>query len=62
MQAWVWVLEHPYAVVTGADGSFELTDVPAGSYKLTVWHEALGEKTVDVTVGAGKATTTNLNF
>ena len=62
MQAWVWVLEHPYAVVTGADGSFELTDVPAGSYKLTVWHEALGEKTVDVTVGAGKAATTNLNF
>lgn len=62
MQAWVWVVEHPYAVVTGADGSFELTDVPAGSYKLTVWHEALGEKTVDVTVGAGKATTTNLAF
>jgi len=62
MQAWVWVLEHPYAVVTGSDGSFELGDVPAGSYKLTVWHEALGEKTVDVTVGAGKATTTDLSF
>lgn len=62
MQAWVWVLDHPYAVVTGSDGSFELSDVPAGSYKLTVWHEALGEKTVDVTVGAGKATTTNLTF
>ena len=62
MQAWVWVLEHPYAVVTGADGSFELSDVPAGSYKLTVWHEALGEKTVDVTVQAGKATATDLSF
>jgi len=62
MQGWVWVLEHPYAVVTGSDGSFELSDVPAGSYKLTVWHEALGEKTVDVTVGAGKATATDLSF
>lgn len=62
MQGWIWVLEHPYAAVTGSDGSFELKDVPAGSYKLTVWHEALGEKTVDVTVGAGKATTTNFTF
>lgn len=62
MQGWIWVLEHPYAVVTGSDGSFELKDVPAGSYKLTVWHEALGEKTVNVTVGAGKATTTDVTF
>ena len=62
MQSWIWVLEHPYAVVTGSDGSFDLSDVPAGSYKLTIWHEALGEKTVDVTVGAGKATTTNVTF
>jgi len=48
--------------VTDSDGSFELSDVPAGSYKLTVWHEALGEKTVDVTVTAGKATATDLSF
>ncbi len=62
MQAWVWVLEHPYAVVTDSDGSFELSDVPAGSYKLTLWHEALGEKTVDVTVEAGKTTATDFSF
>ena len=62
MQAWVWALEHPYAVVTGSDGKFELSDVPAGSYKLTVWHEALGEKTVDVTVEAGKTATVDLSF
>ena len=62
MQAWVWVLEHPYAVVTDSDGGFELSNVPAGSYKLTVWHESLGEKTVDVTVQAGKATATDLSF
>jgi hypothetical protein len=62
MQGWVWVLDHPYAVVTGDDGSFELSNVPAGSYKMRVWHEALGEKTVDVTVGAGAATSTDLSF
>lgn len=62
MQAYVWVLDHPYGVVTGSDGSFELTDVPAGSYKMTIWHEGLGEKIVDVTVEAGKATTIDHSF
>ncbi len=62
MQAWVWVVNHPYAVVTGSDGGFELSDVPAGSYKLTIWHEALGEKTVDVTVEAGKTATVDHTF
>jgi len=62
MYAYVWVVEHPYAMVTGADGSFELSDVPAGSYKLTIWHEALGEKTVDVTVAAGKTATIDHSF
>jgi len=62
MQGWIWVLEHPYAVVTDSDGSFELSNVPAGSYKLTVWHEALGEKTVDVKVEAAKTTATDLSF
>ena len=62
MQAYIWVLEHPYGVVTGSDGSFELTDVPAGSYKMTIWHEGLGEKVVDVTVEAGKATTIDHSF
>jgi uncharacterized protein (DUF2141 family) len=62
MQAWVWVAENPYAVVTGDDGSFSLSDVPAGSYKLTIWHEELGEKTVDVTVEAGKAANVDFSF
>ncbi len=62
MQAWIWVAENPYAVVTGDDGSFGLGDVPAGSYKLTIWHEELGEKTVDVTVEAGKAASVDFSY
>jgi len=62
MQAWVWVVDHPYAVVTSAGGGFALEDVPAGSYKLKVWHETLGEKTVDVTVEAGKTASLDVAF
>ncbi len=45
--------DHPYYAVTDANGSFKLTDVPAGDYELKVWHEKLGEKTTKVTVAAG---------
>ena len=62
MQGWLWVVENPYAALTDASGGFALEDVPAGSYKLRMWHEALGEKTVDVTVEAGKTAAVNASF
>ena len=62
MQGWLWVVENPYAVVTDASGGFALEDVPAGSYQLRIWHEALGEKTVDVTVKAGETAAVDASF
>jgi hypothetical protein len=55
MEAWVWVIDHPYYVRSAADGSFSLTDVPAGDYELRAWHP-LKNAIVNgpkVTVGAG---------
>ena len=62
MQAWIWVADSPYAVLTSAEGEFVLENVPAGSYKLKIWHESLGEKVVDVTVAAGKTATANASY
>lgn len=31
--------EHPYYVVTDNDGKFVLSEVPAGTYKIKMWHE-----------------------
>ena len=53
MKAYVQVFDHPYFAVTGADGSFKLADIPAGTYDLVVWHEKLGLKRTRVTVTAG---------
>ncbi|HET6372741.1 MAG TPA: carboxypeptidase regulatory-like domain-containing protein [Candidatus Polarisedimenticolia bacterium] len=57
MSAWAFVASHPYVALTNADGSFSFTEVPAGAYKIKVWHPKLGEKTADATVSAGGTAT-----
>ena len=53
MSATIVVTEHPYHAVTDAYGEYQITDIPAGTYRLKVWHESLGtqEKTVAVRAG-----------
>jgi hypothetical protein len=50
MNGWLFVAEDPYYSVTDATGSFKLTDVPPGTYTVTLWHETLGKLTRTVTV------------
>jgi hypothetical protein len=42
MRAYLLICDHPYAVVTDADGRFELRNVPAGDWQLHFWHERPG--------------------
>lgn len=50
MTGWFVVADHPYYVLTDAEGRFTLKDVPPGTYKLQIWHETLGVQTKEVTV------------
>ncbi|MDP3920067.1 MAG: carboxypeptidase regulatory-like domain-containing protein [Candidatus Omnitrophota bacterium] len=50
MNAYVGVVSHPFFSTTGSDGSFEIKDLPAGSYVLEAWHEKYGTQTMNVTV------------
>ncbi len=52
MTGYIAVSDHPYYAITGADGSFEMTDVPAGTYTIEYWQESLGTQTMQVTVEA----------
>ncbi len=60
MNAYGVVLDHPYAAVTAADGSFSIPNLPAGTYQVEVWHELLGGQTHEVTVTEGGTATLDL--
>ena len=49
MRAWVYVTDD-IGTVTTSNGQFELADIPAGSYELTVWHEQFTGKSQHITV------------
>ena len=50
MNAYIGVLSHPFYTVSGEDGSFEIKDLPPGTYTLEAWQETLGTKTAEITV------------
>ncbi len=52
MEAFIVVADNPYYAQTGADGSFEIGDVPPGSYTLEIWQEYTGVTEIPVTVKA----------
>lgn len=62
MKGWWFVAKTPYTVRTEKDGTFSITDIPAGTYKLKIWHEKLGESEQSVVVTAGKTTKTNVSL
>lgn len=51
MRAFVGVLEHPFFGTTGPDGRVVLNHLPPGTYTIEAWHEVLGVKTQQVTIG-----------
>ena len=62
MNAYVGVLDHPYFAVTGADGKFDIGNLPPGDYVIEAWHEELGTQTQNVTVGESATVEAGFTF
>ena len=62
MHANIVVLPHPFFAVSGADGSFTIKGLPAGTYEIEARHAKLGTKTMSVTVPADGAGTADFTF
>jgi len=62
MNAWIGVFDNPFFAVTGPDGSFDISRVPAGHYKIAAWHEQYGQTETEITVEDGKTVDANFEF
>ncbi|MBI2072085.1 MAG: hypothetical protein HYT81_03435 [Gemmatimonadetes bacterium] len=62
MHANLNVFAHPFFAVTGADGSFTLKGLPAGTYEVEAWHEKLGTQTMSVAVPATGSAAATFTF
>ena len=50
MQNWGYAIDNPYYAVTSLDGEFSIGEVPPGTYRIKVWHPALGEQEREIVV------------
>ncbi len=63
MHGFVFVAKNPYFSVVDENGSFVISDVPPGKYKLMAWHGFLGEiEAGEVEVSEGGEVTVNLSY
>lgn len=62
MRAYVNVVDNPFFAVTGDDGSFEISGIPAGTYSLTAAHEKYANQDQSITITAGETTEVEFSF
>ena len=62
MRAYLGIVRHPFFGVTGADGSYALIGLPAGTYVIEAWQEAVVRVEQTVTLGEGEDRALGLTF
>jgi len=62
MTAYVGIFDNQYFSVSGTDGAFTISNVPAGKQTVKAWHEVMGTQTQMVDVQAGQTTTVDFTF
>lgn len=53
MNAFLWVVDTPWASVLDGSGNLRFANLPAGRYRLRLWHPEAGEQSWTVQIGTG---------
>jgi hypothetical protein len=61
-KAYVSVFDHPFFAVSDEFGNYQIEGLPPGKYTVVAWHEVLGEKAIEMTLGAGEARDISFSF
>ena len=62
MRAYLFVFAHAYFAVTNQTGTFELENLPPGSYTIEAWHERFGTQDTSVTIGPRERGSVSFTF
>jgi plastocyanin len=62
MLGWVFVSDSPYLAITNDEGSYQISEIPEGTYKVRIWHEGFPSKEKEVTILKGKKTELSLDL
>ena len=62
MRGAIFTADNPYVAITGKDGTFEIKDVPPGTYQIATFHEVASPKTGSVTIKGGDKATYNVKI
>ena len=62
MKSYIAVFKNPYFQVTGKDGTFDLKNLPPGTYTIEAWHEKYGTSDQTVTIGPKESKTVSFVF
>jgi plastocyanin len=62
MKAYVNVAANPFYAVSDAQGEFAIKHLPPGDYTVAAVHEALGEQTQKITVGATESKNADFTY
>ena len=62
MGAYAGVLNHPFFAVTNDQGTFEIKNLPPGTYVIEAWQEKYGPQTQTVTISGSESKTVDFSF
>ncbi len=63
MESWAIAVDNPYYTFTNEAGTYEISDIPAGTYRLRAWHPGVKhEKIQMVTIKPSQSTEVNISL